>query len=618
MLDAERFLTETEPFSHLPGDEIRTIVDSLAVSYHKKGEIILREDQNDVNNLYIIRSGVIAIEKSGEIIEYLYEGDTFGYVSILSGEVSPYTARAVEDTVLFLLPAKEFLKFFNKYEFIREFYTKKLSKGVLIRQYCPAGSISIGHHGDITLDSLELRPLIILPGEEPVIRAVQEMIAKDSTYVLVDLPQGIGILTERDVLKKVIAKGFDPSKISLKEVATYPVISIDSSATLHEAILLMARHGIRKLLVKTEERPLGVIEERDIILYESKNVVTLTKEIDKAKSLDDLRHLFNLAREHVLELIFQGADPERLGRYISEVNDKIMKRVVTLTLEMLGEEPLCSFSILVLGSEGRREQSLKTDQDNALVFAECREEREKILSYFERFSKQYIDNLIQIGFPPCPGDVMISNPFWRRSLREWISTVENWLTNPKPENTLRIAIFFDFRTVYGDEGLGREIWTSISKIVKINIAFVRFLAHDAVNFRPPLGLFKDFVVEKSGEHVGELDLKKGGIFPLVQGVRALALEAGIRAQNTFDRIRELQSRNVLNAEYAKDLLDAYKFILGLRFKFQAQKIKENKEPDNYINPSLLSKAERSTLRDVFRFIKGFQDYLRERYNLAYL
>lgn len=618
MLDAERFLAETEPFSNLPVEEIKTIVDSLTVCYYKKGDIILREDQNNVKNLYIVRSGVVAVEKSGEIIEYLYEGDTFGYVSILSGEVSPYTVRAVEDTVLFLWPSKDFLKFFNKNETIREFFTKKLSKGVIIRQACPYEGISLSHHGDITLDSLELRPLIILSGNEQVVKAVQEMIARDSTYVLVQLPQGLGILTERDVLKKVVSRGLDPTKITLQEVATYPVISIDSSATLHEAILLMARHGIRKLLVTREEGPLGIIEERDIILYESKNVVTLTKEIDKAKSLEDLRHLFNLSREHVLELIFQGADPERLGRYISEVNDKIMKRVAKLTLEMLGEEPLCPFSILVLGSEGRREQSLKTDQDNALVFVECREDKQKIATYFEKFSKLYIENLIQIGFPPCPGDVMISNSFWRRSLADWIQTVDNWLTNPKPENTLKIAIFFDFRTVYGDETLGREIWAFILKTIKINVAFVRFLAYDAVNFRPPLGLFKDFVVEKSGKHVGELDLKKGGIFPIVQGIRALALESGIRTQNTFDRIRELQNRNVINAEYAKDLLDAYKFILGLRFKFQAQKIKENREPDNYINPSLLSKAERSTLRDIFRFIKGFQDYLRERYNLAYL
>lgn len=617
MLDAERFLSEIEPFAHLSKEEIQDLVDSFGVEYYKRGEIIFKEDMEPLKYLYLLRSGVVALEKAGEALEYLYEGDTFGYTSLVSGEAPPFTARALEETVVFLLPAEKFLALFKKNDYFREFYTKKLSNGILIRKTQITPFLTAESHMDTTLEDLELRPLIIFDPHQSVAEAVREMIQRDSTYVLVRLPEHMGIITERDVLKKVIVSGHDPKKVTLAEIVTYPIISLDSRATLYEAILLMSRHGIRKLLVTKDEKPIGVIEERDVILHESKNAVTLTKEIDKAKSIEELKYLYNLLRDHAIEQIFQGADPEKLARYISEINDRFMRRAVDFTIKVLGEEPKSPFSILVLGSEGRREQSLKTDQDNALIFQEYKEDTFEARNYFDRFSQVYIDTLLQIGFPPCPGEVMLNNPFWRRSLKEWKATVDNWMNNPKPENTLKIAIFFDFRNIYGDENLSRELWSQIASIMKINIAFVRFLAHDAVNFKPPLGLFKDFIVEKTGVHSGELDLKKGGIFPITQGVRALALEAGIRVQNTFERIKELQLRNVFNAEYAKDLTEAYRFLLGLRFKFQARKIKENKDPDNYINPAQLSRAERGILRDIFRFIKGFQDYLRDRYKLMY-
>jgi len=272
---------------------------------------------------------------------------------------------------------------------------------------------------------------------------------------------------------------------------------------------------------------------------------------------------------------------------------------------------------MVLGSEGRREQSLRTDQDNALIYQDYPLLDFDPKKYFERFSKVYIDTLLEIGFPPCPGNVMISNPFWRRSAKEWRSAVKDWIEKPKEENILNVAIFFDFRNVFGDQSLTEDLWSFILQTLKENPGFLPFLAVDAVRFKPPIGFFGDFVVEKTGEHKGEIEIKKGGIFPITQGIRALALEMGIGKRNTFERIEELKRLGVFSEEYAKDLKEAYRFLLSLRFKFQAQKIKEGKEPDNYINPNRLSRAEKNTLKDVFKIIKEFQDFLYERYNLRF-
>ncbi|HAV40501.1 MAG TPA: cyclic nucleotide-binding protein [Aquificaceae bacterium] len=615
MLDAERFLSEIEPFNYLDKKEIQSIAHNLLVEYYKKGEIIFKEGASPLDFLYILRSGSLVLEREGEVIEYIHEGECFGYISLMTSSPPSSTAKAIEDSVVFLLNKKIFNKLISTNESFREYFARKLAKRM--QNVASKGLSSVERHMEVSLEDINLRPLLVMEGSSTVEEAIKEMVSKDSTYVLIKLPEGMGIITERDVLRKVLAKGLRPEEVKLKDVASFPVVWIESKSTLYDAMVLMARHGIRKLLVKKNGDPVGVLEDRDLIAYESKNAVLLIKEIDKAKTVEDLKYLYGLVKEQTLDLVFQGTDPERLGEYISEINDRFMKRTVYVAMNRLGEEPLVPFSIMVLGSEGRREQSLRTDQDNALIYQDYPLLDFDPKKYFERFSKVYIDTLLEIGFPPCPGNVMISNPFWRRSAKEWQSAVKDWIEKPKEENILNVAIFFDFRNVFGDQSLTEDLWSFILQTLKENPGFLPFLAVDAVRFKPPIGFFGDFVVEKTGEHKGEIEIKKGGIFPITQGIRALALEMGIGKRNTFERIEELKRLGVFSEEHAKDLKEAYRFLLSLRFKFQAQKIKEGKEPDNYINPNRLSRAEKNTLKDVFKIIKEFQEFLYEMYNLRF-
>ncbi len=615
MLDAEKFLSEIEPFNLLDKQEIQSIVHNLLVEYYKKGEIIFKEGSTPLEFLYILRKGSILLEKEGEIIEYIHEGECFGYISLMTSNPPSSTAKALEDSVVFLLNKKIFNKLISN-EAFREYFSRKLAKRLQLAEK-KEFKHGIERYTTVSLESINLRPLLVLEGEKTLEDAIKEMVSKDSTYLLVNMREGLGIITERDVLKKVIAKGLSPKETKLESIASFPLISIESSSTLYDAMLLMSKHGIRKLLLVKDGNPIGVIEDRDIIAYESKNAVLLIKEVDKAKGVEDLKYLYNLVKEQVLDLVFQGTDPERLAEYISEINDRFMKRAVYIAMNRLGEEPLVPFSIMVLGSEGRKEQSLKTDQDNALIYQEYPILDFDAKEYFDRFSKVYINTLLEIGFPPCPGNVMISNPFWRRSLKEWQQAVKDWIEKPKSENMLNIAIFFDFRNVFGDQTLSEDLWGNILERLKENPGFLPFLAVDAVRFKPPIGFFKDFIVEKTGEHRGEIDIKKGGIFPITQGIRALALEGKISERNSFERIRILKSLGILTTELARDLEESYRYLLSIRFRFQAKKIKEGKEPDNYINPQELSRTEKNTLKDVFRIIKEFQDFLYERYNLRF-
>ncbi|HCO39322.1 MAG TPA: cyclic nucleotide-binding protein, partial [Aquificaceae bacterium] len=480
MLDAERFLSEIEPFNYLDKKEIQSIAHNLLVEYYKKGEIIFKEGASPLDFLYILRSGSLVLEREGEVIEYIHEGECFGYISLMTSSPPSSTAKAIEDSVVFLLNKKIFNKLISTNESFREYFARKLAKRM--QNVASKGLSSVERHMEVSLEDINLRPLLVMEGSSTVEEAIKEMVSKDSTYVLIKLPEGMGIITERDVLRKVLAKGLRPEEVKLKDVASFPVVWIESKSTLYDAMVLMARHGIRKLLVKKNGDPVGVLEDRDLIAYESKNAVLLIKEIDKAKTVEDLKYLYGLVKEQTLDLVFQGTDPERLGEYISEINDRFMKRAVYVAMNRLGEEPLVPFSIMVLGSEGRREQSLRTDQDNALIYQDYPLLDFDPKKYFERFSKVYIDTLLEIGFPPCPGNVMISNPFWRRSAKEWQSAVKDWIEKPKEENILNVAIFFDFRNVFGDQSLTEDLWSFILQTLKENPGFLPFLAVDAVRF----------------------------------------------------------------------------------------------------------------------------------------
>ncbi len=616
MLDAEKFLSEVEPFSFLDKEEIRKIAHNLQVAYYKKGEVIFEENSKPLEYLYLLRSGSVRLEREGQLVEYIHKGESFGYPSLMTSESPNLIALAVEDSVVFLLHKKLFNKLLSEHEDIREYFTKKLTKRLQLFQTLKVGQ-GVEKLLEVSLENINLRSPLTLSGDSKVEDALRLMVEKDSAFVLVESGGSLGIITERDILKKVLAKGLDIRDVKLKDVATFPVIGLPVDSSLYDAMLLMTKHSIRKLVVFKEGKPVGVVEDRDIIAYESKNAVLLVKEVEKAKDVEELRYLYNLVKEHVVELVLQGVDPEKLSANISELNDRFMKRAVYITINRLGEEPLVPFSIMVLGSEGRKEQSLKTDQDNALIYQELPINDHEPREYFERFSQEYIKVLLRIGFPPCPGNVMLSNPFWRRSTAEWEREVSKWIQKPEPENLLNTAIFFDFRNVFGDSTLVQRLWNHIKMEVEKNRGFIPFLAVDAIRFSPPIGFFRDFVVEKSGEHRGEIDIKRGGIFPITQGVRAMALEMGIDERNTIERIERLREKGVFSDEYARDLKDAYRFLTSLRLHFQAKKIKEGKEPNNYINPKHLSKSQKNMLKDVFRFVKEFQELLREHYNLRY-
>jgi len=604
-----QFLKNTYPFNRLPNEEIENLPKFLLKKEYQKGEVVFKEGSNPLEFLYIIKKGEVFLEKNNNLVSHLKEGDIFGYVSLL-GELPPVTtARVVEHSTILELPKEVFTKFLSKYNEFAKFFTKELAKRVHIIPQTKT-SFQIERLIDVRIKDIKLKEPVIVDSETVLQEVIKLMTDKDSTFCLVNIDKTIGIITERDIIKKVLAKDLNPQYVKAKEIATFPVIEMSSSEPLFNALLTMAKHGIRKLVIKDGNSVIGVLDDRTVISHESKNIIFLIKEIDKAKTVEELAYIYSIVQDSIIECVLSGMDAEYIGKYISELNDHFMKTMAQLTENLLGASP-SPYSIMVIGSEGRREQSLKTDQDNALIY------EDKMESYFEKFSQIYIDSLLKIGFPPCPGNVMISNSYWRKSKEDWFKEINRWIENPKPENVLNISIFFDFRRVVGSESLVDELRDFIKKKIKTSKTFLPFLASEAVKFKPPLSFLKTFIVEKSGEHKGKIDIKKYGIFPIVQGVRVLALDNEINETNTFERIRCLKSMGVFTEEFAKDLEESYRFLMTLRLKSQAFQIREGKKTDNYINPHILSKTEKRALKEIFKKIEEFQKLLFDKYNLRY-
>jgi Predicted signal-transduction protein containing cAMP-binding and CBS domains len=616
MLDAERFLREHEPFNLLTPEVLRSVVYNLQVQYYQKDEVIFQEGSAPLSSLYIVRKGVVLLKRNSEVLDYLQEGDSFGFVSLLTGERPSSTAIAYEDTLLFLLPDKIFKKLCKDFEAFNQYFLRKLT-GRFERKKEESSSL-LERLARVQVKDLNPREIPIVGENDSIEQVINLMVKEDHRAVLVKLKDGYGIITERDIIKRVLGEGKDTRETKASEVATFPVIGVDERDYLMDVLTLMSKHAIRRVVVFSNQQPSGILEDRDIILYESKNFVFLFKEIEKAKDEESLAFLYRQTTKAVVELVLEGADPERVGKYVSELNDRFMKRAVFLTISRLGEEPLVPFCILVLGSEGRQEQSLKTDQDNALIYRDLPIIDFDANEYFKRFSEEYIKVLLRVGFPPCPGNVMVSNAEWRGSEREWEKRVSSWLNTPVPENVLRSAIFFDFRSVFGDKTLADGLEEYVHKKIKGKSLFMGYFVSEGLKFRPPLTFFKGFVVERSGEHKGKLDLKKGGIFPITHGVRCLSLFNGILERNTYDRIRVLMERGILEKNFGRDLLEAYRFLNMLRFREQADKIIKGKEPDNYIDPEKLSKQERGLLKDAFRVVENFQEFLRHRFGSVLL
>ncbi|THB67063.1 MAG: CBS domain-containing protein, partial [Desulfovibrio sp.] len=424
----------------------------------------------------------------------------------------------------------------------------------------------------------------------------------------------LGIVTDKD-LRKCLAVGMDYTA-PIEVIMSSPVVTVDSNDICFDALLKMMSRKIHHLAVTTDDQIAGVVTSHDVMVLQGKSPLALFREILSQRSIKGLYPLGKAVPSVIRTLVEEGAKAGNIARMITVINDLILDRLLTLLVQELGRPPV-PFSWILMGSEGRKEQTFYTDQDNALVYKDVQDEilQRAISIYFEAFADKAIDHLIKCGFPPCPGKIMASNPRWRQPYSVWRDYFERWITVPEPEQVMNAAIFFDFRTGFGDSSFSDELRDHLALHCQRQELFLRYLAVNCLETKPPLSFFRNFIVEKDGAHKNTLDIKKRGLAPIVDFARVMALKTGIRETNTMGRLEKLKDRDAIPEDLGVDALEAYEFLMHLRLVHQLDMVEMGEEPNNFIDPKKLSDLEKKTLKEAFGVLGRIQTHLKEMFRL---
>jgi CBS domain-containing protein len=425
-----------------------------------------------------------------------------------------------------------------------------------------------------------------------------------------------GIVTDRDLRGKVVAEGRDPVATSAADVMSSPLVTVAPGAYGFEALLEMTRRGIHHLVVLEAGRLVGVVSSHDFLRVQATHPVAVSREIRLAGSVEDLARLGAQVTALVRRLVAEGGTPYDVGRIVAELNDQILRRVLDLLCgpgTPLGAPPVL-FCWLAFGSEARREQTLRTDQDNGLAYADpAPGDATDTKAYFARLAAEVNGALVRIGFPECPGRIMASNPEWCQPVSVWTGRFRHWMHQGGPQEVLNACIFFDLRPVGGTEALGSDLQAVIRTEAPGARRLLGFLARDVVDRPVPLTVFGNLRIARSEPHRGTVDLKGGGGMQLVGAARVQALALGLEEANTVDRFRGAMAREVYGEAECLEITDAHQLLQRLRLVHQLECLDRGEPPDNRINPKRLSHADALLLREALHTVSRVQAGLRERY-----
>ncbi|MGB5336859.1 MAG: DUF294 nucleotidyltransferase-like domain-containing protein, partial [Woeseiaceae bacterium] len=468
-----------------------------------------------------------------------------------------------------------------------------------------AASASVG--------SLVGRAPVSIGSTASVRQAAAKMVAERVSAMLITDQSGIcGIVTDRDIRSRVVAEGHD-GELAVTEIMTASPITLDSEASAHEAALVMMQNHIHHLPVTANDELVGMISRSDFMRLETEHPLYLVSDIGKQTTIEGIVDVCARLPGLIVGQIDSEANGEQLGRFITTITDTITRQLLRIAEAELGQPP-CEYAWVAMGSQGRSEQSAKSDQDNALLLAN--EATDADDSYFAAMAKVVNDGLDACGYVYCPGDVMASNPKWRKPLRQWQKYFHQWITVPEQKALMHANIFFDLRCVSGACRLVDELKQSIRESAKNNELFLALMAKNAMSFQPPLGFFRQFVLEKSGEHENTLDLKMQGIMPIVEIARIRSLAAGELRITTRNRLKAAAEAGEINSADAASLADALDFIEQLRIDHQSQQLRAGERPDNHLSPDSLSPLARQNLKSAFAQIRTSQAALLNRFHLA--
>lgn len=595
------------PFSLLSREELGVLKNNLDIAYYQPGEHLITAGEAPEGLFVVLKGRVREVEpqEDGRQEEHVFvhygDEDYFGAWSALKGRAL-HNFIAEEETIAHILPAKVLLELVYSNPRFGDYFSRTLAaKTEIHEQHGEEQGMAEFMLAQVDGDCMR-EPLIVEAGTS--LRDTTAMMReKHVDCVLVRKGGRYGIVTGTDLLNAVVLKE-KPLDTDVSSIASYRLVTVEAGDYLFNALTLMTLQQIERIVVMKRHELLGIVELTDVLSYFSSHSHVIGLRIQRAHSIEDLSRAAQGLNDLIRSLAAHGVRARFAMDLVAAMNERVMAKLFNL---LVPENILPHVCLIVMGSEGRGEQIMKTDQDNAVIMRDglAWPDRETVL-------QQFTATLIEFGYPECPGNIMVSNPYWVKELRAWTQRMSDWTTSGKPDDLLNLAIAVDAKPVAGNPALFKAGRNWFLRHLQSNEVFFSHFAQAALEFETPLTFFGSIRKRQEG-----IDIKKGGVFPIVHGVRTLALQHRVVETNTFKRIDQLIEMGVLNQKQGVDLGEALSIFIQVRLTQQLERMDEEhfNESPNLIVTEKLDRLDKDLLREALLVVKEFKRHLRQRYHM---
>ena len=592
------FLTSHEPFSRLSEDQRARLENAIEVTFSAGGTRVLDRATPGNEHFFVVRKGTVRLEIEGREIDELAPGECFGFSSIFAGTAPEFDVIAAQDTLLYRIPAAEFLWLCDASEPFSHFFRAGVAER--LKRATSDEIIASGIDFAMPIGRLAQRAPVFVDRDTTVGAAARTMREQRISSVLIEgAPRGI--LTDRDLRGRVLAEGRGP-ETPVAAVMSQPLRSLSADAPLIEALLFVLSERIHHLPLERDGQIVGLVTHGDLLRHQVRSPAFLLKRFERRAGLEDISEYASEIHSTVAALASSGVRAIEIGRVVAALNDGLTRSLIQRAEEALGPPP-CPYAWIVFGSEGRREQLLITDQDNALVYAEASEHAQR---YFGRLGELVVQGLLDASFPPCRGGFMATQ--WNHPVAEWETRFASWVEKPDAHALMGVANLFDFRAIHGD--LDLEPLEGLITAGGRNKLFLAHLTRASIGVRPPIGLFHRVRQDRDG-----IDLKATGLLPIIGLARDFALEAQSHERSTLARLDAARRSGVLSEEGAETLDESFRFLFRLRLDRQLRALSSGETPTNRVRLEEIDALSARHLKEAFLYVRQMQQAVAQRFRI---
>jgi CBS domain-containing protein len=604
--DIVEFLLRCPPFDASDPAAVERLAESVEVEFHPAGTTIFPKGAEGIEFLRVIRAGAVEVVDDGRVLDLMGPGELFGHASVLSGLPTGFATRAAEDTLTYRIPADAASEILAQPQGLR-YLTRSMLEDRHHLLYAPGSEVPRDRLREPVSATIRTRPVICTP-ETPVREAALRMTEAGATALIVDLGDSVGIVTDSDLRSRVVATDL-PGDAPVSLVMTAPAFTVPSDRSGNDVLVDMLDRGIRHFpVVSATGRVMGIVEDHDLLAVERSSSFFLRRAISRASSGDELVDASSKLRPTVVAMTRGGMPADEVMSVFSVVADALARKVLDLTVAGAGEPP-ARFTWLTLGSQARREALPSSDLDSAIVwFDGDRGDETAVRRYLGEVAATATDLLVRCGFRPDEHRVSASDPLFVRSLSSWQGAARSFLDDPTQEKALvLVSVLVDSRAVWGDET--EPLIAETFRLAPARPRLLRLLAEFALVHRPPTGFLRGLVVESTGEHRNRLDLKSGGVVPIVDIARWAGLAAGVTCASTNARLVAAEEAGTLTPFDALTLREAFELVCQLRLDHQVARLERGAVPDDFLDPDELNPLTRNYLKEAFRAVASVQRHI---------